>query len=385
MSIRAISVSVLAIAALAGTANAQFFSNGNLVVTRLGDGIATLGSTAALNTLVEFNRSGVATGQSVALNGSLVGVRLTNSGSATSEGALTGSTDRRYLSTAGYDATAATASVSSSANPTTARVVGVIDTWTGTTNYVSFTSATPATSAYSGNNIRSSIVDGNNVYMSGTSTTSGGVRLGTLSGGTSAIQSGTLTNSRVVNIADFGSGNILFASSSSGAFVGINIITGSGATNLITNAMLRNSGAGTASPYDYFFADDRTVYVADDTASGTGGLIKLARTGGLAGDVTTGTWAFGYSTLVSTVTGGNAGLRGLAGELVGNQVNLFGITTDNRLVSYTEVLSAALPSSFTTLASGGTNFAFRGVEIVPTPGAAALLGLAGLVAFRRRR
>ena len=49
MSIRAISVSVLAIAALAGTASAQFFSNGNLVVTRLGDGIATLGSTAALS------------------------------------------------------------------------------------------------------------------------------------------------------------------------------------------------------------------------------------------------------------------------------------------------------------------------------------------------
>jgi hypothetical protein len=78
--------------------------------------------------------------------------RLTMSGSATSEGALSLSADGRYVTLAGYDAPVGTASVASTAGSTVNRVVGrlaadgTLDTSTSTT-------------ALSGNNIRGATTD----------------------------------------------------------------------------------------------------------------------------------------------------------------------------------------------------------------------------------
>lgn len=385
-------VSALALAALAGTAQAQYFGLGNLVVTRVGDGTTTLNNAAFGTSIVEFNRLGAATGNFINLNSGASGTRLTNSGTATSEGTLTGSSfDGRYLTNAGYDAAAGTAAVVGSANPNTARVVAVTDTWTGTVSYSAFSSATAANSAYSANNIRGAILaaDGS-IYMTGTSAVNGGVRTGAASGGSSSSVSGGATNVRVVNQFNFGPGAqpILFSSASGTGSpnpFGINVLTGAGTyANIVSDAVLRNGGTA-SSAYDFWMPNDRTLYVADDRTSSTGGLIKLVRTGGVAGDLTTGAWSFVYSILLPTATAANAGLRGLAGEVVGGNVNLFAISTDNRIVSYSEPIGAVTASSFTTLATAGANFAFRGIEIVPTPGAAALLGLGGLLVARRRR
>lgn len=394
MTIRSFGITAaLALSAIAGTANAQYFGLGNLVVTRVGDGAAALNNAAFATSIVEFSRLGVATGQVVNLNSGGTGTRLTNSGTATSEGALTGSSfDGRYLTNGGYDAAAGTAAVVGTANPTTARVVAVTDTWTGAVSYAAFSSTTAANSAYSANNIRSAILaaDGN-IYTGGTSTANGGVRTGAATGGAMTGLTGTATNVRNVNQFNFGPGAqpILFSSASGTGSpnpFGINVLTGPGTyANIISNTLLMNGAAGSSSAYDFWMPDDRTMYVADDRGGGTGGLIKLVRSGGSAGDLTTGTWSFVYSVLVPTATAANAGLRGLAGEVVGGNVNLFAITTDNRIVSYSESLSATTASTYTTLATAGANFAFRGIEIVPTPGAAALLGLGGLLAARRRR
>lgn len=386
----ALASSALALLAFAGAASAQapFFAPGNLVVSRVGDGTTTLSGVANQTSLLEFTRSGLATGQVVSFNSGATGTRLVNSGSATSEGYLHSTADFRYILNGGYDAAFGTAGVATTANPAaptagTRRVVGITDTWTGTTTYSVFDGT------FNGNNIRSASAlsitgPASTVYMAGTAGSgngaTAGVRSGTVAGGSSSQISGaTVTNFRNVKALDFGGNEQVWASSNSGAANGLNLITGSGFTTVIAPTLITGINI-----YDFYFADDRTLYLADERA--TGGLYKLTRSGGDADDPSTGTWAVVYNTPIAPVTGTtNAGLRGLVGENVGGTVNLFGITTDNRLVSYSELLGAGSASSFNTLATAGTNFAFRGIALVPTPGTAALLGLGGLLAARRRR
>ncbi len=386
---RVIATSVAALLAFAGTASAQFFLPSNIVVSRVGDGTSPLAGGASLPTaLLEFQRTGAPTGQVVNFNIG-AGTRLVNSGSATSEGYLSSTFDQRYILNAGYDAAVATAGVATTANPAaptagTRRVVAVTDTWTGAVSYTSFDGT------FNGNNIRSAaagVITGptSTLYMAGTAGSgqgaTAGVRSGTgLGGSTTQLSGATVTNFRNVKVVNFGGSDVVVASAQSGAATGLNLITGSGFVNFISTTTIAS-----INPYDFFFANDRTLYVADERAAG--GLFKLSRSGGVAGDVTTGTWSTVYNIAVPTAAG-TTGIRGLAGEVVAGQVNLFAITaegTANRLVSYSEALGATGASSFTTLATAGGNFAFRGVTIVPTPGAAVLLGLGGLLAARRRR
>jgi MYXO-CTERM domain-containing protein len=132
-----------------------------------------------------------------------------------------------------------------------------------------------------------------------------------------------------------------------------------------------------------------TIYVADDGNAGASGT-----TGGQLGglqrwDFNGTTWALSY--LINQVNTGTAnvfaGLRSLTVISDGSANTIYGIDTAGRLVG---VVDAGASSVFTTLAVAPTGFAFRGVEmtpgtLVPTPGAAGLLALGGLVAGRRRR
>ncbi|MFM9170974.1 MAG: hypothetical protein ACKOTD_12930, partial [Phycisphaerales bacterium] len=103
-------------------------------------------------------------------------------------------------------------------------------------------------------------------------------------------------------------------------------------------------------------------------------------------------WALlvnGTGTLSATAASGFAGLRGLTGTWDAvNGAQLYATTTEisnNRLVSILD--NGTTPTLATNLASAGANYAFRGVDIydIPAPGALALLGVAGLLAGRRRR
>lgn len=81
------------------------FTPGNLVIYRVGDGGATLISAAAPVFLDEYTPDG-AWVQSIPMPTAVSGSnrRLVSSGSATSEGYLTLSTDTNYLVLTGYDA-----------------------------------------------------------------------------------------------------------------------------------------------------------------------------------------------------------------------------------------------------------------------------------------
>jgi hypothetical protein len=360
--VRALSIAAgLALAAPAFAQNGQF-DVGNLVVSQVGlDGNSTaLNSAATAVVLKEFSVSGLAfTGDNAFMPTSAVGNNhmLTTSGSATSEGFLSLSADRQHLAFQGYDAAVGTAGIAAS---TVNRVLARVDL-----NMAIDTTTALTDGTYSGNNIRASYLSGSTFYATGAA---GGVRSVAFGGNSSTAESGTLANARVVNIFN---GNV-YSSSASGAFVGINLVGG----NTATLAIATGSGS---SPYDFVFTDPNTCYIADDRATTgatpTGGLQKWVNSGG--------TWTLAYTMGVPSLTTGFVGLRGLTFDSAGG--TFYATSTDNRIVSVVDPGNAS--ATFTTLATAGTNTAFRGVEFIaaPAPGSLALLGLGGLLAARRRR
>lgn len=360
-------VALGAILVITGSALARpensLFDLGSLVVSQVGDGTAALGSTGTLAALREFKIGTGFTTDDAVMPTSLVGSnrRLVVSGSATSEGFVTASTDGLHMCFQGYDAALATAAIAGTTAAATNRVFGRVDL------SLNIDTSTAFNDAYSTGNIRSSVLNGSTVYTGGTgAATFGGVRSGPFGlAGASTAETTNLNNTRVVNI--FG-GNV-YTSASSGSFVGISTVAGGSATLLFSTA----SGTGTASPYDFVFTNATTCYVADDrTIANGGGLQRWSNSG--AG------WVLDYT----LTTGLTAGLRGLTFDPASGTLYATSADTLSKLVS---VQDAGAGSSFNILATAATNTAFRGVEFVavPAPGTLALLGLGGLVARRQRR
>src|SRR5205085_10034037 len=100
----------------------------NIVVYRVGDGSATLGSAATAVFLDEYTPAGTLV-QSIPMPTSVNGSnkRLTAAGSSTSEGFLTRSSNGQYLVLTGFDADLGTGLVASTSSVATNRVVGRID------------------------------------------------------------------------------------------------------------------------------------------------------------------------------------------------------------------------------------------------------------------
>jgi hypothetical protein len=358
---------VAAVASVAVSATGRDFIAGNLVVSVVGDGSAALTSAATPVFLSEFTTGGSLV-RSLALPTAASGLnhRFSNSGSATSECQLSRSADGRYLLLGGYDAAIGTASVVSTASASNARVVARIDMLD------SIDTSTALSDAFTGNNVRSVCsTNGVDLWLGGTSST-GGVRYATLGASSSTSLVASPTNFRVVNIF----GGQLYASSATGAFQGVSAI-GSGTPTTAGQTATLLSGFPTASGpsnYDYWLADPNTMYVTDDRTNGSGGIEKWTFSGS--------TWSLQYTMAASPTQG----LRSIVGTMdaASGQNLMYGITTDNKLVS---VLDSGAASAFSILATAPANTAFRGVEFapIPAPGSLALLAISGLVATRRRR
>jgi MYXO-CTERM domain-containing protein len=376
-------------AAVSSTALAGVFTAGNLLVSRYGDGIATLTSAAAA---VAINEYTTAAGQSSAVQSIAFATtganQFTDSGSATSDGYL--NTYNGYVAIAGYNAATGTASVASS----NTKVVQVLDSTGSVVNRAVF--PTSGTMPFTSNNIRSAIAtSATNFYATGTgggSPSTGGAWYSNSTNYTqvSSTASGQPTNMRNVGIF----GGQLYASSAASTGNGVWAV-GSGLTTSAgqTSALVINAGSG-ASTYGFVMFDTNQdggvdlAYLADDRTTTGGGLQKWMLVGG--------TWTQSWSRLVNstgtlsgTAATGFAGIRGLTGTWDAvNGAQLYATTTEsnnNRLISIVD--NGSIPTTATNLVSAGTNFAFRGVAFtpVPAPGALALLGVAGLVGSRRRR
>src|SRR5215468_6727362 len=149
------------------------FTPGNLVIYRVGDGGSSLVNTGNAVFLDEYTTTGTLV-QSTALPTVTSGSnrRLIASGTATSEGFISRSTDGQYIILAGYDAAIPTANLVSTPGTSVPRVVGRVD---GAGN-VDTTTALPDFAT--GNNPRGAAsTNGIDFWVTGSG---GGVRYATL-------------------------------------------------------------------------------------------------------------------------------------------------------------------------------------------------------------
>jgi len=396
--------SIATVVGPAAPARAAGFSSGSLVVERVGDGSATLSGTATQISVLEVTKAGSLT-QTITFptSGS---DQQSDSGSATSDGYL--NTYGGFVSVPGYNVAVGTASVAS-LNSKVNSLLGTSGTVVTRTLFPTTGTASAPYSPFSGNNYRSSIATSGSTFYgtgaaNGTPNTGGAWYFdGSAFTQVSSTATGQPTNLRVVEIYN----NQLYATS--GATTGIGIwAIGSGlptASGQTSNLLFNSTITGTGSPYGFMMFSTGgqgagvldLAYIADDRAVAGGGLQKWT----LSGTSWTNSWsllvgASGTSTLQSGTGAGFAGLRGLAGtydSVLG--ATLYATTTEtnnNRLISIFDT-GTTTPSTYSTLQSAGTNFAFRGVDLspvaVPEPStyaiaAMATLGMAGLMRRRRR-
>jgi hypothetical protein len=395
----------------APAAHAQVFIPGDLVVERVGDGTAALGSVATASFLDQYDPLAAAqltpltsTALPTTVGTSGGALAATDSGSATSNAQFTRTLNGQALVVTGYNSAPGTAGVAGSNPATTNRSIALVTS-------PSLVNTTNGFSDGPSNNFRSvASVDGAAFYLSTAGTaTAPGIQF---KSATSTVTTTTPIlngNERNVRILSGANGNSLFVSSASanGPGVGIALVGTAGTlpTALVTGAVLpgtATSGTGTPSPYGFDLFDNplnpnsylgtgfNLLYVADDRTTATGGGIQRWEYNG-------STWALD-ATLGTTGTGG---ARGLTGSITNNVVTLFATTAEtssNNLIGFTDTVTGSFAgggtggvfSPLTTLATAGTNEAFRGVDFAPTgvpePGTMALCGLAAAgVASRRLR
>lgn len=338
---------------------------GNLVVVRIG---GTTGSASAVF-LDEFTTAGV-NQQTLALPTTTVGAqrRFTNAGNVnTGEGFLALSTNGQFLTLAGHDAAVGTASLAAGAHPRVAARValdGTIDTSTALPN---FGAGSP----------RSAVLDGDDLWVTNNTNVRAVMLQSFGQTGDAAIINSTLGGCRVAKISAgqlYASADNNIVSSAQGVFtIGAGLPTVPGAAASLLPGFPVGAATDPADTWDYWFATPSTLYVADArTIANGGGLQKWTFDGA--------TWSRSY-TLAANLT---AGLRGLTGTVGGGGVTLYATSADtaSKLVSVTDTGSGA--DAFTTLATAPAGSVFRGVVLVPEPGALALLCLAITVAVRRR-
>ena len=320
------------------------FVPGNLVVTHIGDGNALTTASTQLE-LAEYNPAGTLI-QSVSIDPSTAGARLTVAGSSTSESHLNRSADGRYLILCGFDAAPAVASITTSVAQTVNRVVARVD-YHAAVDY-----STKITDTGLAGDIRSGIsADGSAFWAS---TSASGIRYVTFGNtGTSVQISSAPTNTRVVNIYN----GQLYTTSASGAFlsictVGSGLPTTSSQTTTVLNGM---PTTGSHAPYAYAISSDgNTAYLADDAALASGGGVQKWTNSG-------GTWTLAYT----LTTGLTIGVRGLTVDWSGPNPIIYCTEASISNTNLFKVTDTGSGSSFASIATAGANYAFRGVAFAP--------------------
>jgi hypothetical protein len=327
------------------------FTQGNLVIYRVGDGVTALANTGNPVFLDEYAPTGTLV-QSIALPTTISGsnYQLVASGTASSEGLLTLSVDGQYLILTGYGANIPYASsLPATTSAIVSRIIGVVN------SNANINTTTALTDFASGSNPRAGCsTDGTDLWVCGGA---GGARYTTISSTTSTQLSTTVSNLRGINIFD----NQLYTTSGSGSYrlatIGTGLPTTSGQT--ITNLP---GFPTTGSPYGFFFADlspsvpgPEVVYVADDG----GNLQKYS--------LVSGSWIANGAIAVSSI-------RGLTGSVSGAIVTLYG-TSSTTTSPYTSSFislsdasgyNATITGTVTILATfSSSSKVFRGIAFAP--------------------
>lgn len=339
------------------------FVPGNLVVCRVGDGAAALTNAGTLVFLDEYTPTGTFV-RSVPVPSGIAGNRLVMVGNSTTECEISRSVDGRYIILAGYDAAPGATNPSASDSTTVPRVLGRVD-------QAVFFDLSTKTSSFSTQNIRSAAsTDGINFWAVGSGTGTVFTTLGSTGAGT--VVTSTLTNSRTVNIF----GSQLYTSSGSGALRMNTVGTGTPTTTGQTTTTLPGLPTATVTLNAFVFLDLSpavagldTLYVADDQSTTAGTIRKYSLVGG--------TW----NATGTLDAGAVAQYRGLTASSLGTSVTLYATRGGNELVSIVDAsgYNGTLAGTPTSLATAGTNTAFRGVVFAPQATTAAEVSLSGRV------
>lgn len=368
---------------------------GNLVVERIGNGTTALSSAAADISVQEYNKSGSLV---QTLISQFTGTNLlTDSGSATSNGYL--NSYNGYLAVPGMNSASGTASVAG----LNTKAVNIFGANVSDETRVAFPTGgltgTPV-SPFSGNNFRSVIAtSATTFYASGTSTGTPNTGGPWYYNGTDFTQLSTnVTNIRNSEIYN----NQYYISSASGSFLGVSSVgTGLATTSGQTTTLQIGTGTG-SSPYGFVIFDKNNdgvvdlAYIADDRTTVGGGIERWDLN-------SSNVWVNAYSllfntsnsSLTSTSGTGIVAIRGLTGsyDTLTGTANLFATTSEtsnNRLVSLSDIVNGSAPTSFTTLSQAGTNYVFRGVDFtpvsnVPEPSTWILTALSALLLIIKRQ
>jgi hypothetical protein len=346
------------------------FAPGSIVVERVGNGTATLGSSAATVSVLEFASNGTLV---QTLEDQFAGAYLlTDAGTSVANGYL--GVNGSYLAVGGYGVAAGTSSVQNR-NAKVTNLIGINGKPTQVV-YPTGGSAGDPPSPFSDQALRSVLPTGANTFYAagnGTGTPStGGVWHYDGSGFTQVGSTAALTNLRNVEIY----GGQLFVSTSGGTpgiyAVGTGTPTTSGQplAGVITGLPGINP-----SPMGFVMFDTDAngtldlAYIADDRSATGGGLQKWRHDGAA--------WNLSWSILVNatsavsqTAAAGFVGLRGLTGELneATGSVTLYATTAEtsnNRVIRFTDTVTGPRPTTFATVASAGPNYVFRGLDFSP--------------------
>ena len=343
----------------ANNLRAAAFNLGDLAVVRVGDGSTTLASSTGPISVLDVT-SGGSVAQTLTVPSGSSGLMI--SGTATSEGQLVANADGSSFTLAGYvPPFGGSGSLSGRSAANAPRGFVTI----GFTGIVSPTTTLP-TAPYSGQNIRSGFTSGSSSWFTGSGTGAGsGVVY--YNGTSSATIQGV--NTRVLD--DY-NGNLYYSTGS--GTVGIYKYSGLPTYATTATALLTGVAGQGANPYDFTFSPDgSTLYVADSDL----GVQKFTFNGA--------SWVFDYTFTDTSSTGNKA--YGLAVDFSGVNPVLYW-TSPTDLYSATDTGSGA---AGTSILSAGTDFAFRGLDIVPQiapePSSLALaaVGLGALLKFRARK
>jgi hypothetical protein len=333
-------------------------------VVRLGDGAAALTNAATAVFVDEYNSADGSLIRTITVPASGA-TALTMSGTATSEGGLSRSTDGRYVMLTGFAADAGTTGIAGTTNlssDTTPvnRIVGRLDS-TGALD-----TSTHLLTAFSGGDPRGVVSqDGTAFWVTGTASASANGGMWYVAfGSTGAADHLEGSNLHQGGIFD---GQLYDSTSSAIETVGAGVPTASPQTTAVIAQL--NSSSAPPRAFALFDTDATpgvdTMYIAVDASSGTAGVVNVQK---WTFDGTAWTKDAAFQPQLAGVSGGGSGARGLAAWQDGGHVHIvatLSVTSANRIISFVD--DSETPT-VNVLATAAANTVFRGVA--PSPNVA---------------
>ena len=321
----------------------------------------------------------------------------------TAAGHMSLTLDGQYLLLGGADAVPGSATVRQTS---VGRDIALVNVATGAVDTTTSTTDTYPGSANNNNMVRQVVgPNSTQLYMSGTSfpsqTGSGATAVSNGMGGLQYVPYGSTTGTLV----EFGPANLRNVAFFNGDLYGTSATTSASSPHSYVGvAKLANAvhlppaadeaadpdfsllfttsitGSGSASPYGFWIKDAGTVYVADDRqGSAGGGIQKWTTNPADAGNnplSCNNGWCLAYNLALPAA---NDGTRGLYGTVDGSGNAVLYATTSTRTGpnefttspllqnSVVKITDTGASSTYTTIATSGTNQIFRGVVFIATP------------------